>query len=336
DAIRSTEYGKLVAAHNRTRAKLEAFCGKYGLEDAGYTDFHEFLSHPGLDIVVICTPSGTHLDVGQAAAEAGKHVIVEKPIEVSLERGRRLINNCRTHGVELAVIYQNRFIEEVIEMKKAIDDGKAGKPFMVDVSVKLIRDQDYYDRAAWRGSLSLDGGGAVINQAIHTVDLMLWFMGDIESLFAYKGTFTHEGIEGEDNAVAALQFKNGAIGVFRASTSIVPPGQRKIDIHGPKGTAVLNGDEFRLLSSEKDPSGVDDSVQSAGASSPLAGMTANHHKKQYDQILYAFRHGEDPVVSGEESLKSLAVVKAIYESSEKRELVILDEFLSGAETGQEP
>lgn len=333
EAILNSEKGRLVAASSRNRSSLDSFCGKYGLTNAGYSDFEEFLSHPGLDIVVVCTPSGTHLEYGKLAAQAGKHVIIEKPIEVSLERGLELIESCQNHGVELAVIYQNRFIRDVIEMKRILDEGKLGDPFLVDVSVKWFRDQAYYDKGAWRGSLSLDGGGTVINQAIHTVDLMLWLVGDIDSLFAYKGTFTHEGIEGEDNAVAALEFKNGAIGVFRASTSVVPPQQRKIEIHGPKGTAVLEGDEFRFLSSDKDLKTKNGAMQAAGASAPLAGMSSSHHKSQYDQILDAIGKGGKPDVSGHDSLKSLAVVKAMYVSSEKRERIILEEFLADEEAG---
>lgn len=327
EAVAGTEYGKLVAAHSRSKPKLDTFCNSAGRRGAaGYTDYEEFLSHDDLDIVVICTPGGTHLDYGDLAARAGKHVIVEKPVEVSLERGRALIESCRKNGVELAVIYQNRFIDDVIRMKQVIDEGKLGALFMVDASVKWFRDQEYYDSASWRGTFSLDGGGVVINQAIHTIDLMLWFCGDIESLYAYKGTFTHEGIEGEDNAVAALQFKNGAIGVFRASTSVVPPVKRKIEVHGTGGTALLDGDVFRMRVSENDLAG-NSGNGGSGSSGPLAGMTSSHHKKQYDLILDALRNKREPVVSGKESLRSLAVVEALYESAGRREAVRVDEML---------
>lgn len=322
EAIRDTKYGKLVAAHSRNKKKLDAFCERYG--GAGFTDYEEFLSQPGLDVVVICTPSGTHLDYGVLAAQAGKHVIVEKPIEVTLERGRELIGSCHKNDVKLAVIYQNRFIEDVIRMKQAIDKGEPGRIFMVDASVKWFRDQDYYDSGGWRGTLDLDGGGAVINQAIHTVDLMVWFCGEVTSLHAFKGTFTHEGIEGEDNAVAALRFKDGAIGVFRASTSVIPPVDRKIEVHGTEGTAVLEGDTYRLMTAGKNKAGDGEEIKATGASDPLAGMTANHHKKQYDQILDAFQNDRVPIVSGEESLKSLAVVEALYKSAERQEVVHME------------
>lgn len=334
EAIRHTEYGRVVTAHSRSQSSLDNFCRRFDLP--GYKDYEKFLTHPDLDVVVICTPSGTHLDFGRAAAEAGKHVVVEKPIEVTLQRGKSLIESCRRHGVKLAVIYQNRFIEDVIRMKRFVEEGRIGKPFMVDVAVKWFRDQNYYDSAAWRGTLSLDGGGVVINQAIHTIDLMLWICGNLKSLYAGKGTFTHSGIEGEDNAVAVMEFEKGALGVFRASTSIVPPAKRRIEIHGPEGTALLDGDEFRLLKSEEE-----DSRQSgnnggtgSGTSGPLAGMSYHHHKKQYDQILDALIHGSTPEVSGVESLKSLEVVQAIYTSSDRGEPVFFRESLSGSEAGR--
>lgn len=321
EAIAATSHGELIAAHSRNRSNLDSFCSRYGAD--GFTDYEEFLSQADLDVVVICTPSGTHLDYGKTAARAGKHLIVEKPIEVTLDRGRALIESCRTHDVQLAVIYQNRFIEGVKQMKEVLDRGQLGRIFMVDASVKWFRDQQYYDSGNWRGTLALDGGGAVINQAIHTIDLMLWLAGDIQTLHAFKGTYTHERMEGEDNAVASLKFENGAIGVFRASTSVVPPVNRKIEIHGENGTARLDGDRFRLLTSgENLPEGSEDD-HGSGASSPLAGMGANNHKKQYDRILDAFINNRKPVVSGEESLKSLAVVEALYRSDETRTPITL-------------
>lgn len=316
EAVSKTVNGKLVAAHSRTNKNLNVFCNHYGVK--GYLNYKEFLSQPELDIVVVCTPSGTHLDFGKAAAKAGKHVIVEKPIEITLNRGKHLISGCRSNGVKLAVIYQNRFIDGAVQMKRAIDDGELGNIFMVDASVKWFRDQEYYDQADWRGSFSLDGGGAVINQAIHTIDLLLWFCGDIKNLHAFKGTFTHTQIEGEDNAVASIEFESGAIGVFRASTSIVPAMNRKIAVHGTKGTALLDGDTFRLMVDKHDLTENGTNDQGSGSTSPLEGMSENHHKRQYDEILDAFTKNIDPVISGEESLRSLAVVEAIYKSTESK------------------
>lgn len=330
EAIAATKNGKLVAVHSRNQSKIDAFSEKY--EVRGYTDYDEFLAQSDIDVISICTPSGTHLDYGAKAAKAGKHVIIEKPIEVSLSRGNELINSCRENNVKLAVIYQSRFMDDVNKMKKAIEDGEIGDVFMVSASVKWFRDEDYYKNAPWRGTLKLDGGGAVINQAIHTVDLIQWLAGDVESLCALKGTFTHEGMEGEDNAVASIKFKNGAIGVFQASTSIVPPKDRKVEVHGSKGTALLEGDRFQLLTSEESSEAKDkaENTKAAGAASPLSGMVAENHKKQYDQILDAIENDLEPIVSGNDSLDSLAFVEALYHSADIHAPVNLAEFKARA------
>jgi predicted dehydrogenase len=213
-------------------------------------------------------------------------------------------------------------------MKEVLKEGVIGKPVMVDASVKWFRDQEYYDSAGWRGTLSLDGGGALINQAVHTVDLMLWLCGDVESVKAYTATLTHERMEGEDNAVAAIRFENGAIGVFKASTSVVPAQSRKIEVHCEKGTAVLDGDMFSVADNSSENNGLADKAASTGASSPMEGMTGSNHQKQYEQILSAFRENQEPVVSGRESLKSLAFVRAVYESAEQQQTVNIKEFMN--------
>ncbi|SMO62719.1 Gfo/Idh/MocA family protein [Fodinibius sediminis] len=326
EAIIRTGRGQLIAAHSRTEQTVEAFSSKYDI--SGYTSFHEFLKAPDLDVVVICTPTGTHLDYGQAAAEAGKHVIVEKPIEITVARGQSLIDSCKDNEVKLAVIYQSRFIDDVKKMKELVDNKTVGDVVMASASVKWFRDQEYYSGSSWRGTFELDGGGAVINQSIHTIDLLQWFVGGVKSIAAFKGTFTHEGIEAEDNAVACLEFNNGAIGVFEASTSITPPQDRTVEINGTKGTLLLEGD--RLQKTLQDQSGEpkqDSPGDAAGAASPLAGMTFKNHKNQYDAILDAFHSDTAPVVSGEDSLQSLAIVEALYTSADKQEVIYIDDIL---------
>lgn len=314
EAIQQSQDGELTAAFSRNSEKCERFSSEYGI--TAYSDYEAFLKHPGLDVVAICTPNATHLTYGEPAALSGKHVIVEKPIDITVERGRRLMDVCSRQGVKLAVIYQNRFIDTVRWMKQVIEQGELGKIFMVEASVNWFRDQEYYDSIPWRGEYESDGGGTVINQAIHTVDLLLWFLGDIDSLHAFKGTFTHENISVEDNAVAAFRFKSGVIGVFTSSTSVVPPQERKIAVYGSRGTALLEGDSFYHLKSGEDIDRKQGGAKkSGGAASPLDGFTPENHRKQYDQILDAVRNDGIPVVSGEESLKSLEFVEALYKSS---------------------
>ena len=340
DAINQLENASLTAAFSRNSERQKSFSESFGI--AGYSDYKEFLSREDLDVVVLCTPNGTHLDYGMEAADAGKHLVIEKPLEITTGRARKLIDHCRNKGVRLAVIYQNRFIEDVQRMKQAIDDGLIGEIVMARASIKWYRDQSYYKDAPWRGSLELDGGGALINQGIHTVDLLYWMAGPVASVQAFKGTLTHEEITGEDNLTASLKFENGALGVLEASTSVIPAQNRIIEVHGTKGTAFLDGDDFRLLAdngleasaeagTEHDPA--DNAARggskatSAGAASPMAGFKGSHHLAQYRAILDQLNRGVDPVVTGEESLKSLAMVEAAYASADREKAVSVAEFL---------
>lgn len=328
-AIKETAKGQLVAAFSRTEATLKTFCSRHDAN--AFTSYEVFLKNPDLDIVAICTPTGTHLDYGKTAAEAGKHVIIEKPIEITVERGYSLIQACKNNQVKLAVIYQSRFIDDVIRMKKSIDRNDIGNVFMASASVKWFRSQAYYRDSSWRGTFALDGGGAVINQSIHTIDLLQWMVGEVDSICAFKGTFTHEDMEAEDNAAACLEFKNGAIGVFEASTSIVPAQERKIEVYGPRGTARLEGDTFYKQIGDSEETDKHKSTEdAAGAASPLAGMTAQNHYKQYEQILDAFQNNTEPVVSGRKSLQSLAIVEGLYRSADKKESVHIEKILTKA------
>ncbi len=313
-AVQALQNGKLHSAFSRSEQNRNSFTEEFDLPT--FSDYPSFLAQPGLDAVAICTPTGMHLELGRLAAEAGKHLIIEKPIEISVERGKELIEICRQNGVKLAVIYQNRFSDEAVKMKSAIDSGKIGKPVMIRAAVKWYRDQEYYSGSAWRGTFALDGGGAVINQSIHTIDLLQWFLGDVVSVSASCATLTHPAIEAEDNAVAILTFASGALCVFEASTSITPPQPRLIEVNGEKGTALLKGNHFSLSLEDGDQD--DSAPEAAGASNPLAGLGFENHHRQYQQIVDAITGGKEPVVSGTDSLKSLAIVEAIYSSSKEK------------------
>src|SRR5699024_10349864 len=326
-AISKTEKGNLIAAFSRTESTVEEFGLQYDIKS--YTSYKKFLGDPALDIVAICTPTGTHLEYGLQAAEAGKYLIIEKPIEITVERGQTLIKTCKKNEVELAVIYQNRFIPEVIEMKKHMEAQTIGAPLMAHASVKWYRDQEYYNNSSWRGTFALDGGGAVINQSIHTVDLLQWVAGKVESITAFKGTFTHDGMEAEDNAVACLKFKNGALGVFQASTSITPPQEREIEINGTKGTLLLKGNVLHKQLSDHGESDVPSKTENAaGASSPLSGMTHQNHKSQYNAILDSFYNNTTPMVSGKERLHSLAIVEALYQAGTEQKVIVIETSFS--------
>lgn len=314
-SIVEIEHAELVAASSRTAENREKFSEEFDVRL--FADYEEMLGQDDIDAVSICTPSGTHLDFGMKAAEAGKHVIVDKPIEVSVERGQKLVESCEKNGVKLAVIYQNRYSGAVLKLKDAVASGKIGKPVMARGTVKWFRTQEYYSDSGWRGTLELDGGGALINQSIHTIDLLIWVLSDLKCVFGLKNTLTHEGIEAEDNLIATLQFESGTLGQFEASTSIVPPQPRAIEINGSKGTAILKGDEFQLIMDDEQTS-VDFSEKDE---KPF-------FVKQYDEIVTAILNGDQPPVSGPESLKSLAAVEAIYDSCRQHSPVKPSKYIS--------
>lgn len=325
-AIEESQKLELISVFSRTESNAATMGEKFSVP--WHTDWKTFISDPEMDAVSICTPSGNHLDYGKMAAEAGKHVIVEKPIEITLERARQLIKVCEENGVALAVIYQSRFIPEIKEVKIKLDEQEIGDLFMGDAYIKWFRDQEYYDSGAWRGTLALDGGGVLINQAIHTVDLLQWFMGDVESIYGKTNTLTHERLEGEDNAIAVVKYKSGAMGVIVGSTSIQPAQPRRIELHGKNGSITLDGDDFKMLKAEETETVEQDKKSLAsGASSPMAGFSIDPHRDQFEAIADAIDEGRVPPVSGKESLKSLAIVLAIYESSKSNISVNMDDFL---------
>ena len=190
-----------------------------------------------LQIVTIATPSGAHMEPAVAAARAGKHVIVEKPLEITLKKCDRMIEACEKAGVQLGAIFPSRFHDSSVKIKQAIEAGRFGRLTLGDSYVKWYRTQQYYDSGAWRGTWALDGGGALMNQAIHSVDLLTWLMGPVVEIQANAATLAHERIEVEDVVVATLRFANGALGVLEATTAAYPGYLKRIEIHGSEGSA---------------------------------------------------------------------------------------------------
>jgi predicted dehydrogenase len=325
-AIEISNNVNLVSVYSRNPDNAARLGEKYKV--AWYTNWDKFIVNDAINIVSICTPSGNHLDYGKLAAEANKHVVVEKPIEVTLDRANQLIDVCKTNGVKLAVIFQNRYAPDVQKLKKQLDAGAIGDIFLGDAYIKWYRKQSYYDSAAWRGTIALDGGGALINQAIHTIDLLQWVMGEVESVYGQMDTFTHDGIEGEDTAVAVLRFKNGALGVIESSTSIQPAMARRLEIHGTKGTAVLNSDSFTIQKGQNSDSKQKEASSSGGAASPMQGYSIVPHKNQFEAIADAINNDTQPPLSGQEAMKSLAIVLAVYESAKTNQPVFLNEFIN--------
>jgi predicted dehydrogenase len=295
-----------------------------------YTDFEAFLKHPGLEIVTICTPSGSHLEPALAAANAGKHVVVEKPLEITLERCDALIAACRKRGVQLCTIFPSRFSPANQALKTAVDDGRFGTLTLGDTYVKWWRTQQYYDSGGWRGTWKLDGGGAYMNQAIHNVDLLQWFMGPVAEIAGFTGTLAHQRIEVEDVGVAALKFKNGALGVIEASTAAFPGLLKRTEIHGSQGSVIVEQDDILLWHFEK-PRRRDEAIReqfskksggTGGASNPSAISHAGH-RDQLQDFVKAVKSGSQPLVTGDEGRKSVEIILAIYQSAATRAAVAL-------------
>ena len=318
----------MVAFVAQTAARAEPMGGKFGAE--AYTDLDRMLARPDIHVINICTPSGTHADIGIRAARAGKHVMVEKPIDVTLEKARALVDTCRDEGVRLGVIFQSRFLPAVALLKKAVDRGRLGRILVGDAYVKWFRNQAYYEAARWRGTKALDGGGALMNQSVHTVDLLQYVVGPVASVFGFAERKRHHYIEAEDTAVAVVRFRNGAIGTIEGTTSLYPGFARRLEVHGEKGSVILDGNDISVWKLED--SGEEEleleslrlaaKDASDGSSDPMSLDLAGH-RGQIEDFIGAVRQGRPPVVDGAEGLKALEIVLGVYRSSDTGCLVEL-------------
>lgn len=314
-AIKSIDGARLAAISSSNREKASAFAAQFGCDY--YLDYNEMLKRDDIDVISICTPNGTHRDLGVAAAKAGKHVIVEKPIDVSLEAADELIKACREAGVKLSCISQHRYDEGTRKLKQAVREGKLGQLNFGASHTKWYRTQDYYDSGKWRGTLELDGGGALINQSIHYVDLLQYIMGPVDEVSAYCTTRAHERIEVEDIAVAAVKFRNGAVGLIEGNTAAYPGFCTRLDIYGSKGSVIIENDRVKEWKVDGDSSETGMCNAGAnelkGASSPE--ITCEAHTKQIREFVQAVESNTEPPVTGEEGRSALALVLAVYESS---------------------
>jgi UDP-N-acetyl-2-amino-2-deoxyglucuronate dehydrogenase len=318
----SGSQGTLVACCSRSPEKAEKFAEKYNCR--GYADLRRFLAHPGLDIVSICSPSGAHLNTALAAAEAGKHVIIEKPLEITPDRCDRIIEACDKAKVSLAGIFQSRFSEVAGLVKRTLAQERFGTLVLGDAYVKWFRSQEYYDDGGWHGTQALDGGGALINQSIHAIDLLQWFMGPVESVQAFTGTIGHERIEVEDNAVAALRFRNGAFGVIEGSTAVYPGSLKRIEISGTKGSVVMEEETLKTWEFAESAPGDEEirkkysgGAESGGGVADPAAISFQGHRRQFEEFITALDEGRPPLVDGSEAKKSVEIIHAIYTSAKK-------------------
>ena len=318
-AIAHATGGKLIGVAGRNQATLAAFAEKYSVPFAT-TRLDELLSRPDLHVVCVTTPSGAHLEPALAAIRAGKHVIVEKPLEITTARADQIIQAAETAGVRLASIYQARFGPGAQTVKTAIDAGRFGRLVLASAYLKWHRAAPYY--SGWKGTLALDGGGVVINQSIHGLDLLQWFAGLPAEVFAWKTRRVHLGIEAEDTACASLRYADGALGAIEATTATWPGWSRRIEICGEHGAVSLEDDHIARWDFVRPEPGDEairrtmlDAAFGSGAGAPNA-ISFSGHQRQIQDLIDAVRENRPPAVDGREGRKAVALVNALYASAE--------------------
>ena len=318
-AISELKGSRLVACHSRSADKANNFAKEFGC--TAYDDLSKMLADPKVEIVTICTPSGAHLEPGIAAAKAGKHVLVEKPLEVTTARCDRLIAACDRAGVRLGTIFPSRFHRSAQLLKDAVEQNRFGTISLAAAYVKWFRTQAYYDSGKWRGTWQLDGGGALMNQAIHSVDLLLWLMGPVKSVSAMTALRAHERIEVEDAANAILEFESGALGTIEATTAAYPGSLKRIEIAGLIGSATLEEEaitQWKFLKTTKSDTKIlaqmVGNVTGGGAADPAA-IGHKAHRDLFADFLTSIRKNSPSSIDGNEGRKSVELITAIYRSA---------------------
>lgn len=286
-----------------------------------YVDYREMLKDPDIEIVSICTPSGLHARPAIDAMNAGKHVLVEKPMAMSLQEAGAMIAAAEKNKVLLGVVHQNRFNKAIVKLRQALEEGRFGKLTHGAMTVRWHRDKNYYDQAPWRGTWAQDGG-CLMNQSIHNIDLLQWMLGPVESVFAYTATNARE-IEGEDAAVAVLKFRNGAFATIEASTTVYPRNlEETLHIFGTTGTAGIGGVAVNKVESWRFE-GVDEAAVLADQDKEPPNVYGFGHYDIIKDFVAALEGGRQPAVPGEEGCKALEIILAIYHSVKYREEVKL-------------
>jgi predicted dehydrogenase len=316
-AARAIPGVEISAIHGANSEKIAHLCHQHG--GTPYQNFAAFLKHRPLELVIIGSPSGLHAEQGIAAAREGLHVLTEKPIEITTARADALIRAAKQSDVQLGVIFQDRTKPHIRQLKNWLDQNLLGKVLLVDARVKWYRPPDYYAHSRWRGTQALDGG-ALINQGVHTVDLLLWLLGDVVGVQARIATLFHK-IEAEDTAVATLEFSNGALGVFHATTAAYPGYPRRVEISGSLGTVILEHDRIIAANLRNTPTAaalaaLDKSTMDENQSASSAAVSDfRGHQAVLEDFLEAIQNKRAPACDGGEGRRSIALIESIYRAA---------------------
>jgi UDP-N-acetyl-2-amino-2-deoxyglucuronate dehydrogenase len=307
--------GEIVAVCSRNEDNVRRFAREHGVRWC-YTDYRELLANPDVHVVNVLTPTGQHGEMTIAASRAGKHVLVEKPLEINLQRADAMIRECRHNGTKLGVIFQMRFGAVARKLKAVISSGAMGRIFLADAIDKSSRTVAYYQSGEWRGTKELEGGGCLMTQSIHIVDLLQYLIGPVKSVVGRVGTMVHD-IDVEDTATALVRFENGAMGIIESTSSIRPGLKSRLEIHGENGTIIANAQYDQILFWDvkgvpQEP--VAEPITLGDIDDPWAYPQVRH-RVQLQDMIDAIREDRDPVLTGEDARVSLAINMAIYESA---------------------
>ncbi|HHN46547.1 MAG TPA: Gfo/Idh/MocA family oxidoreductase [Planctomycetes bacterium] len=321
-AIQAMKGGRLVCVHDCIPRSAQRVGETFAVP--WYTDLKKFLKHPGLDVVTIATPSGAHLEPSLAAIKAGKHLAIEKPLEVTLERCDRIIDAAGRAKVKVAGIFPSRFGGSLLEVKKAVDAGRLGRPSAGIAVIPWYRTQAYYDSGGWRGTWKLDGGGALMNQSIHTIDILQWLMGPVKEIAALADLLAHQRIEVEDTASAALRFASGALGSIVGTTAAFPGTPRRVELYGDQGSIVIVDTEIVTWQFAKPLAGDKTVIRkygpnpkkltARGAADPKA-ISFEGHKLQFENLAESLSKQTPLLVDAVEARRAVEVILGIYASA---------------------
>ena len=321
NGVLSAEDAALIAVSDIVEEQARKFGEQYDV--AWYTEYREMLKRPDIDVICLCVPSGLRAEIAEEVALAGKHIVVEKPIDTTIARADRIIRAADQANIKLMCIFQLRYGDAVNQAREAILAGKLGRIVLGSAYIKWWRPQEYYESSAWRGTWAMEGGGALMTQGIHTVDLLQWIMGPVKSVYARMDALVHD-IEVEDTLVAVLTFENRALGTIESSTASHPGTPAKLEFCGDKGTIIIEADRIHTWAVQgMDAVASGEATDVAKAASDATRFGDIGHKKQIQEMVRVIQEDTEPMINGPEGRKAVELIEAIYRSAKTGQVVEL-------------